>query len=1195
MPEKITNIEYKSLFDSEDLKVAGSTVSSNTTDLNFGSSPEKQVIEMHVYTEQDEYVDSVYDLQPITRNINAFDVDDGELVFFTDISANLKNMGLGSGNYKIRFNFVLPLYDDSGVWYVKDISTSRTEARIIPNSNFNLDESDVTFQQKLKEIEEEYPDSQLILNFGENQLSLTVNQLYSSGLVFKLYKPLLDSIQDSDEVVPQIQLANSIWLDVIYDEVGDEEQPIRILTNVNKNVDINRLYQSSQTAFRSWNDLLSTNTQTSEQLVDHYLSSSKWESTINVDYTEFDNFIFFSSAEERVKNFTYKMELLEQYSSSVASLTASSAAEAGQVTASINYFNRLQRGVVNGFDGYEQWLYTTSGSTYSSSLGHGEVTESTWPKVAGASTPYDLSDQEKTTSVNGLTWYNNEILRAREYDNQNYYKLIDTIPSHIREDEDNAPYELFVNMVGQHFDDVWLHISKLNQRYDFKHKLTEGTAKDVIWSTLKSFGLDLSDGNDAMSLWRYAFGYDSSGNFQNNTYKMSYEDATKEVWKRLLNNLPYLLKTKGTERGIRALITCYGIPSTILKIREFGGPDPDLNFETTNYIRDVFSYALNLDSLSKVSGSWNDFGGSTRPDSIEFRFNTDVSQTALLFETNDKTDAYLRLVVSSSASLYENVGGTVSFTVQDAGATNTQTVTTPEIPIFNDTYWNVLLTRDPADADTGTDHTFTLYVKNSEFDKITHQVTASLTLDSAVAASQSLIGAWESGSEFNIAGGSVDGAIAFYSGTFQEFRMWRNTLNESVFNSHVLAPTSYNGNTYSSSYSDLLLRYRFNQSEFYSSGSYVSLMLDSNPSQGNIYNGFWSGSSSASVFASQDERNVFSSPNIGLRRWVSNKVRVDNYISSSKNLDRTKRTTISRYDNAPLDSNKVGVYLSPQDLVNDDIISTYADFNFDNFIGSPVEWYGNEYSELKTAREVYFSKYSESQNIFTYLGVINYFNKSLFEQVKKMLPARVDANVGVLIEQHFLERPKVSIKKLPTATNDALETEINYATIYSASSDTVLLDGLIDATVFQPDPNGDIFTYMNQTPLNAWPSGSSKYSIPTLRLSSSVSNSVLTITETTYTWSPTESQVFPVSDFWLDEMSYTPVTASTGNVIGYSGSHYIHHRDTSTPIENLLYKGCKQTIYTTPDKGLPFESVEDTQNRLVVVDESKDKSRLKVE
>ena len=59
-----------------------------------------------------------------------------------------------------------------------------------------------------------------------------------------------------------------------------------------------------------------------------------------------------------------------------------------------------------------------------------------------------------------------------------------------------------------------------------------------------------------------------------NAGSIAKSDITKEVWKRLYHNAPYLLKTKGTERGIKALMACYGLPSTILNIKEYGGSTP---------------------------------------------------------------------------------------------------------------------------------------------------------------------------------------------------------------------------------------------------------------------------------------------------------------------------------------------------------------------------------------------------------------------------------------------------------------------------------------------------------------------------------------------------------------------------------------------------------------------------------------------
>jgi hypothetical protein len=69
-------------------------------------------------------------------------------------------------------------------------------------------------------------------------------------------------------------------------------------------------------------------------------------------------------------------------------------------------------------------------------------------------------------------------------------------------------------------------------------------------------------------------------------------DIVKETYKRIYHNLPYLLKTKGTRRGLHALINCFGITDTILKIKEYGGNRKDLN--VIEQITPKFNYKLEL-------------------------------------------------------------------------------------------------------------------------------------------------------------------------------------------------------------------------------------------------------------------------------------------------------------------------------------------------------------------------------------------------------------------------------------------------------------------------------------------------------------------------------------------------------------------------------------------------------------------------
>ena len=1198
MAEQIKNITYETPLDQDDLNIVGLGTSRN---IGFGDSPNKESTELHVYDLlTDEYIDSAYDLPNVT-----YDTINGETIFYADIEEHLRGNGFKQGSYRVAYNFLKSFIENSGLWYVKDISTSRTEIRVGPSQEFNLEENGITRELLAKLVADmstsNNPHARLVLNFGKDRVYLVINQTVSgNSLVFKLYKPLPEEIVDKMEVIPMIEVANSISLEIALSDADAGEIPLNILTGPNTNVKVSRYYEAG-TAYQSWDDLLSTNAQTSKDLIDHYLSSSKWETTINIDYSNFNNFVFFSSAEERVKNFQYKLTLLETYSSSIAALTSSVAYAAGQVTASINYFQNLQRRIVNGFDGYERWLYEGSGSIYSSSLGFGEVTQSTWPKTSGSSSPFTSDEQEKTNSAIAVTWYNNEILEAQDYDMNNPYKLTNTAPMHIQEDDANSAYMLFLEMIGQHFDNMWTYIKNFNQKYDLQHKLDEGTAKDVIWATLKTFGLDLTNGADVQSLWRYAFGTDVSGSYGNNVYKMSYEDATKEVWKRLLNNLPYLLKTKGTERGVRALITSYGIPATVLRIREYGGPDPTQNYTDTTFIREVFTYLLDFDGTQKVSGSWNNFGGSRKPDSIEVRFKlqpgdkTDASQSLFSLDTPASASVGLNISLVPTSSQYSqstsDYGGYVSIAYQN---TTTRYENTPVAPLWNGDWWSLLFTREAPWMIFPQDYTYTLTIKQAFNDRITQVVSTSAFFPNANALSHSYATAWDTASVFTIGEDTLLSNDSLV-GSVQELRFWRNILDESVFNNHVLAPTAYNGNTYTSSYYDLVLRYRFNQKEFYTSGSYSSLMLDSNPSQGSVNHGYWSGSTSASIFASQDDRNIFLSPNLGSRRWTSNKVRVDNYISMSGNLDRKRRVTVSRYDNAPLDSKNLGIYLSPQDIVNDDIIRVYADFNIDNFIGSPTDWYGDSYPELTRAREIYWSKYATVPNMFTYLRVLTYFDKSLFEQIQKMVPARANLQTGYLIEQNFLERPKTFFTRKPfDPSYDTYTASISLNDYISESADTTLLDAEVDVMAEWLTLFGNNEAIYDSNSIQV-PAPSSSYSYPIIVFSGSVTNDVLTITDSAFVWEPTGAQALPASDFWLDSGSFTPVCGSNGAITGYSGSHYIFHRDYFTSKQNQLFNGCRNTIYTTVDKGLPFEIFEGPSTRLVVVNSSINRPPLKVE
>ena len=64
---------------------------------------------------------------------------------------------------------------------------------------------------------------------------------------------------------------------------------------------------------------------------------------------------------------------------------------------------------------------------------------------------------------------------------------------------------------------------------------------------LESLGWDFDMGVSSQFLWEYLLGKHSDGTVIS---EMSGKDRQNEIWRRILNNLPYLYKHKGTKDSI---------------------------------------------------------------------------------------------------------------------------------------------------------------------------------------------------------------------------------------------------------------------------------------------------------------------------------------------------------------------------------------------------------------------------------------------------------------------------------------------------------------------------------------------------------------------------------------------------------------------------------------------------------------------
>ena len=107
-----------------------------------------------------------------------------------------------------------------------------------------------------------------------------------------------------------------------------------------------------------------------------------------------------------------------------------------------------------------------------------------------------------------------------------------------------------------------------------------------------------------------------------------------------------------------------------------------------------------------------------------------------------------------------------------------------------------------------------------------------------------------------------------------------------------------------------------------------------------------------------------------------------------------------------IDSNKLGVFFSPTDVINRDIIESIADLDIDQEIGDPRDEQELFYRGLRKLADSYFQKYTGTNNFWEYMRLIKFFNQAIYQQIKKVIPARTKFNFGLLIDPNILERPK---------------------------------------------------------------------------------------------------------------------------------------------------------------------------------------------
>ena len=1029
-------------------------IAKSELDTVFSSSTD--YIEFYIY---DENQNQIYP-QNTTIPLTSYKVKNGDVLL--NPQSDLENLGFDIGTYSIVYEFYRKRLSSNinETYFIKEISSDRTEIRL--DSNIINNTSIVSSSNEFIEYRnnaEFFVD--FYLNFGSNTTIIANNIALDNEnpedptVLIKLYEPLPENLGLKDQLWVVEQLSKSQAYQVNFPFIPIIEDDFIYVAGPNFNLDVKQEIGNSSQAF-SYNTLINSNITSSVNQIQNLLKEK--EININVNYEDFSNFIHFSTALTRLENFYYKVGLIENYTNDIVTLNTIT----GDTTNTIAYSSSISTltskidSIIQNFDGYEYFMYFNSGSNFS------------YPKT-NSTPPFSLAS---TGSVEVLNWigsadesnayYGGVALSASNFDESNLDRLYNTIPEYLKEDPNNIKYELFIDMVAQHYDNIWLYTKDITNKFNADNRLEYGISKDLVADAIKDFGVKLyTNGFNNTDLYSAFLGITPSGSLfpfpditgslpapsgyeyvdtqisaSNNVIPLN--DVNKRLYKRIYHNIPYLLKTKGTIAGLRALITSYGIPDTILRINEFGGKDRNES-QDWDLEQNVFNYAfdtgVNATNFVTTSFTANSKFGSANPKTIQLRFKSaeiplptnntispNVRFNQLLFKGNLGGSLVLEYdglgFVSSSYSGSSidpyDTWGTLKWIPNPSLESNISS--SVYLPFFNGDWWSVQISLE------NSFQTSSLYAAN--------EIDGNLGFISSSIISGYLTSYYANSNEayLNRSSNTSIGGTTYqpFSGSYQELRYFNTPISQNAFYDFVLNPYSIEGSGVNTSPNELFFRADLGTTLNIDSRTSIHPKVTGSLSQ--ITQSFSSDSSftiNNAEWVSNVEHIYQDQTPSGIKNRVTDKIALianniaeNPYgfesgssiatISSQNSLSPFRSIEQESFINSSYtpDVNYLEVAISPQSQINDDINAQLGYFNIGDYIGDPRHMSSDNrsYPALDTLRDAYFEKYIQSYDVVDFIRLIKFFDNSLFKMIKDFTPARTNLASGVVVKQHLLER-----------------------------------------------------------------------------------------------------------------------------------------------------------------------------------------------
>jgi len=863
-------------------------------------------------------------------------------------------------------------------------------------TNAILSASKELIQAKTAQFFDEQREYKTILNFGDDKHYVAEAWRPvpdTASIQLKLVKPLQNGVTLYDEAYIVREFAQPV-VDIINVELPPVVDDSPFLRPANTNVgkfDINKQSIKNVTLTTLGMDtgsvgVISGSTISyDDRIFNRWFTADFNSSELNIDFSDYANFVFFGSAKARLNAFANKLQKIQTYGNSI-SVSSSNASE-----------RRLaieKESIIRNFDPYEQYLYFASQSNaYSASVYYVEgETEynptGSWPKDSNM-VPLAYTTVE--------SWYDTQTKIAERFDEFNANYLIKHLPEHIQEDANSTDFITFIQMFGHVMDNIKVYIDRFSDIYSTNPDPFKELTMDQVYEVGKSFGMDLPNAYSLENLESFISSlYDGQGT----------RARLAETWKRFLHSSIYLKKLKGSRTGVDAVINTFGLNSPLVQLKE------STYAVEGNYIKsDELVYGLHFTGSVSSSVRIPFVSSSYTASTLQMRFAPDRNVTSTVLSSPSTWAIDVIPHPSSSEDSFFNTQSrkdlTSYYTLEPqvknygkinlvSGSSRTVIASSSYFELFGDTYTHIMLRSQSQD----------LVIIQTDGDQILYQHSASVTWGNL----------WNNTTHVYV-GGSGSIKIGVFDGVIDDVRVWGENTTFDNFTKQAYDPGSYYGSNYSSSYDSLYVDVSFSQPY----ASITQSATNESPFSGvaNLSNLPAQGFTTASHVRVLRTIKQFT-PIVGSSIFSNRKVTVatppvfsGDFIDSDGVKTLKTKSSIKSVEEKKYVGGQdyVQFAVSPTDFVNQTIMRSMGDVDTNYLIGSPRKYDNENYQELNDIFEFFLEKYNESINVNEYIRFFNNVLKAPSDYIETYVPARSKLVDGVVIESPFLYRRKTYIQK----------------------------------------------------------------------------------------------------------------------------------------------------------------------------------------